>query len=184
MGLSITKGLVHLLKGEIQVTSKPKTGTCFTITLPTEIAYYGETKNESEKEEFFDISILNGKKFLIAGDDPLSAKLLEDMVQIPDIMDIETSIVKNGWEVIEILKENHFDLILMDLSMTELDGIETIKRIREPGNSIPIIAQTAYVMGNEKDKCLEFGFSEYISKPYLYEDMIFLIVKMLKKHIS
>ncbi|MCP5498078.1 MAG: response regulator [Leptospiraceae bacterium] len=181
LGLSITRGLARLLKGEIKVTSKPNVNTCFSIILPTEITYYGLNDQGLDKEDYFDLSLLEGKKFLIAEDDPVSANLLIDMITVQGVPDIKTTLVKDGLEVLEKLKANQYDLILMDLNMPKLDGFETTARIRESGNMLPIIAQTAYVMENEKSRCLEIGFNGYISKPYVYKEVIHIIIKILKK---
>ena len=88
--------------------------------------------------------------------------------------------VKDGKQVIEHLeKKDHFDLILMDIRMPGLDGIETTKKIREMKNPVPIIAQTAYAQLSDKKLALESGCNDYISKPIKVEDLTALLEKHL-----
>jgi CheY-like chemotaxis protein len=75
-------------------------------------------------------------------------------------------VAENGLEAVEIVKNNHFDLILMDLQMPEMDGIEATKQIREMGYKMPIFALTANVFSDVKEKVLESGMNDYISKPF------------------
>jgi len=95
------------------------------------------------------------------------------------------TIAENGFEAIKLFEENEFDLILMDVQMPEMDGIEATKRIRkmEEGTfrHIPIIAVTAFAFENDREKILEAGMDDYISKPFSFDDIYAAINRVLYK---
>jgi len=93
--------------------------------------------------------------------------------EIFDIQDLKIKIVSDGTEIIDELNINSdYDLIILDIDMPRLDGIETTKRIRNTGIKAPIIAQTAYAMHIDKDSCIEAGANDYITKP-IDRDILF-----------
>jgi CheY-like chemotaxis protein/two-component sensor histidine kinase len=166
LGLTITKKLIELHKSSINIDSEPDKGSTFYFDLSFEIS--------SEKllpvpnfEELGEKNII-GKKILLVEDNPfnqlIATKFLEKWSAI-----VETA--ENGRIALEILsKTNDFDLILMDIQMPELDGIQTTKAIRKLNDialqRIPIIALTAVAMENDKEKFLNDGMNDYISKPF------------------
>jgi PAS domain S-box-containing protein len=166
LGLTITKKLIELHQSSIFIDSEPGKGSTFYFDLTFEIS--------SEKllpvpnfEELGEKNIV-GKKILLVEDNPfnqlIATKFLEKWSAI-----VETA--ENGRIALEILsKTNDFDLILMDIQMPELDGIQTTKAIRKLDDialqRIPIIALTAVAMENDKEKFLNDGMNDYISKPF------------------
>ncbi len=170
LGLSIVKGIVDLMNGEIKIKSEINSGTCFSVKLPCKI-YYDKNKTQIEvQNNTMETSFLKNKKILIAEDDLFSQLLF---TEIFDIQDLKIKIVSDGTEVIDELKINSdYDLIILDIDMPRLDGIETTKRIRNTGIKTPIIAQTAYAMHIDKDSCIEAGANDYITKP-IDRDILF-----------
>jgi len=163
LGLSIAKQMVDLQGGEMMVKSTIHEGTEFIFTLP-----FQKSKNESStviaptvKE--FDMSELSKFTILLAEDSMVNAKLITSLFAQNNI---KVDVAENGLEAIEKIKNGHYDLVLMDMEMPEMNGYEaTIVLRNELHNPIPIIAMTAHAMAGEIEKCLNLGMNDYISKP-------------------
>src|SRR5690606_32447533 len=108
-------------------------------------------------------------KILITEDNPINQKLAK---LILNRLGYEPEQAMNGLEAVEKIQEQHFDVILMDVQMPEMDGFEATKTIRQLDRSQPyIIAMTANAMKEDKDACLEAGMDEYLSKPFKTEEL-------------
>jgi len=178
LGMSITKQLVILMNGEIDVKSKPGKGSVFTVRLPQKIenpAVIG--KEMAEKLENFRNSDLPqmGKKTQITYEYmPYGRILIVDDVETnlyvarglmaPYGLSIETA--RSGFEMIEKIKKGAvFDIIFLDHFMPKMDGIEAVKIIREMGYTNPVIALTANAIVGQEEMFLKNGFDGFISKP-------------------
>jgi len=178
LGLSITKELVELMGGEIWVESTEGKGSKFIFIVyfkrASKLIKKIETKTEKVKSK------KNDKfKILLAEDDYLNRKSITHFLK-REGFDLTTA--ENGKEVLEKLKKNSFDLILMDIQMPIMDGLETTKRIRssespEIDKNIPIIALTAYAMKGDREKIIETGMTDYIAKPLRMQNLIELVRK-------
>jgi signal transduction histidine kinase/ActR/RegA family two-component response regulator len=179
LGLSIVWRLVKLMNGTISIDSAVGTGTTFYVSLPFKrpVASF-LTENASAQIECIEKD--NHRKILLVEDDALcllaSKRLLEKFGY---------SVVSatDGYEALQRLSEQDFDLILMDIQMPNMNGLEATKAIRMstlPGNKsqIPIIAMTAYAMPGDKEKFLEAGVNEYITKPVDGELLLTIIRKV------
>jgi signal transduction histidine kinase/CheY-like chemotaxis protein/sensor domain CHASE-containing protein len=166
LGLAITKKLIELQGGTIAVDSIVNEGTVFTFHLSFDIvntsAYQAEKITREQS-----ISNLNGLRVLVAEDNKINALILNKFL-LKWNATMELAI--NGEEVIEKLKSNTYDLILMDLHMPIMDGREATKTIRESKdanyNAIPIIALTADATSETQKQILALGFNEYVTKPF------------------
>jgi len=162
LGLSIAKQLVELQGGTLSVKSELNIGSVFTFCIPYRKATQIQTKLAviEKKYNLQDLSKLN---ILLVEDNPLNVKLI---LSLFSEYNFKLQIAENGSLGIEKLKENKFDIILMDMEMPVMNGYEAASIIRNELNSnIPIIAMTAHAMAGEREKCLSLGMNDYISKP-------------------
>lgn len=186
MGLSISKAFVEMLGGKIWVVSEEenltngKSGnTSFYFTIPIDEKPYkkNEMKNSNDKKGAARLN--NELKILIVEDDIVSESMLEIMIE-----DYCKSplIAKNGLEAVQLCKDNpDIDFVLMDIKMPELNGYEATKQIRQFNKDIIIFAQTAFALPGDREKAIEAGCNDYISKPYSQADLKGLIDKYFKK---
>ncbi len=181
LGLSITKHLIGRLGGIIWVESEIGSGTSFCFTLPFEQVEKPEFTYTNFKEEFDGFSI--GKlKILAVEDDKINMILLEDTLKL-NIENIKIEKAYNGLEAIQKLKEDDFDLIIMDIRMPLLDGYATTKRIREefsaPKKDIPILGLSAHALKNEIEAGKKIGMNDFLSKPIQPEELFSKIKSLI-----
>lgn len=182
LGLSITKAYVELLEGKIWVESEVENlaigkpgGTTIYFTIPFNTGTIIDTNTQND--------ILSGKtgkqsenlKILIAEDDEASAIYLSILVEE---FSSEILMAKNGLEAVEIYKNNpDIDLILMDMQMPYLNGYEATSQIRQLNKNVVIIAQTAFALSYDRQKVIDAGCNDYISKPISINEFTTLIRK-------
>lgn len=176
LGLAISKAYVEMLGGKISVESDEGKGSTFTFTLPYTKKIKKEIKRNSES-----INDNNGRienlNLLIVEDDDVSSQLIETMLKG---MFKKIIYAKNGIEAIELCKNKpEIDLVLMDLKMPKMNGFEATRAIRKFNKDLLIIAQTAYAMFGDKEKALEAGCNDYISKPINKKLLLELINKSI-----
>lgn len=176
LGLSIVKSLVELAEGKIWVESEPNEGSTFYFTLP-----YKPVINGIHSEPLISINTnninWNGKTVLLAEDDDDNYLFLEELLRETKVNLVRA---KDGRETLNIaLSSIKIDLILMDVKMPLLNGYEAAKQIKKVKNTIPIIAQTAYAMEEDKQRALASNCNDYISKPIEVSKLFFLMSKYL-----
>ena len=181
LGLSISKGLIELMGGKIWLKSEPGKGTVFYFSLPyntsIETTNSYENKNKSKPYMKYDWS---EKKILIVEDDPLSSKFLETILE-----DTNATILlaKDGQEAIDKSKQTEdLALILMDIQLPGMSGNEATKEIREIRPDLPIIAQTAHAMAEDKNRSLDAGCDDYITKPLNMDLLLDKIQKVFENN--
>ena len=158
LGLAITKSLVEMMGGKIVVDSTYGEGSKFTVFINQTIC----EKNVVEKEEKI-IKKFNNSKVLIVDDNKLNLKVA-NKVLCEFNLNIEEA--TSGFECLEKVKNNNYDLIFLDIMMPKMDGVETLVKLKEIDNfNTPVVALTADAMEGEQKKYIELGFSDYLSKP-------------------
>ena len=171
LGLSIVKSLVELMHGTIEISSQVNQGTTTRIKFQFEIA----SENELENNQETNIIDLKGKHILLAEDNDLNAEiamtLLSDYGLIVDH-------VSDGIACVKKVKENKYDLILMDIQMPNMDGYQATQKIRE-FSDIPIVAMTANAFEEDKQKALSIGMNGHIAKPIDMDKVILTLSRVL-----
>jgi hypothetical protein len=167
LGLSIVKGLVKILNGKIYLKSELGKGTTFFVELPLKESQ--EVKKVKKHDYSKDISNLDLKnvKILVVEDNKINQMITK---KILNKMDLNCDVIDNGEDAVEMVKETSYDVVLMDIHMPGISGIEATKRIRLFNKELTIFALTAVTL---EDKMPEFdaaGFSDIISKPFKQED--------------
>ncbi len=178
LGLTISKELVELMNGEIGVKSRLGEGTTFEFSIPfiipsvhiSEVKAKVFTLNDSEK------SVLNNMHTLLAEDNEFNKILAEDVL-LDMAPKMKITHAENGVDVLEILEEHAVDLILMDIQMPVMNGLEATKEIRKTNKALPIIAMTANVMQDDIETYLENGMDDHVPKPFTKDDLFTKILK-------
>jgi two-component system CheB/CheR fusion protein len=173
LGLAITKGLLDLLGGDISVHSEVGRGSVFTFTIPYEPSKPEQVK--SPEEQVTDTERLRGKKILIAEDEKINRMYLEIILKD---LPIQIFWARNGLEAVEIFSENRdINLVLMDIKMPLMDGEEAMQKILAWKPGTRIVAQTANALSSDREKYLESGFVDHISKPIDKKQLIRIMEK-------
>lgn len=176
LGLSISKAYVELMGGRIWLDSEPGIGSVFHFTLPFEPITKTSQSEIEDMEKRFD-GTASKKVILIAEDETNNFLLVREYLS-ESVFNIIR--VENGLDAVNICKNRRdIDIILMDIKMPVMDGIEATRQIRIMRPEIPVIAVTAYAYDTDKKRLLESGFNEYLPKPLKRDSLL----KMLKKFI-
>ncbi len=173
IGLTITKKLVQLLDGKIWLESNLGIGSIFYFTLPEKVSLFEITNNSKIRSKNYNWA---GKKILIAEDEDTSFEVLKASLARTHA-DLHRAI--NGEEAIKKCMEKEFDIVLMDIRMPILDGIQATQQIKVFKPKLPIIAQTAFVLKNERDLCINAGCDDYIPKPI----KSYILLEIIDKYI-
>ena len=186
LGLVITKQIVELMGGNIQVQSKEDIGSTFIVEVPMKVVKASDDASvEIEQEEepaVFSINAHSKARILVAEDEPVNQQVIGKLLGMAGF---SYDIAENGQKAVELFKQKIYDAALFDVQMPVMDGIAATQEIREIEQTekrkrLPIIAVTARAMFGDKERILENKLDDYIAKPYNLND----VVETLNKYID
>jgi hypothetical protein len=189
LGLAIARQLTELMGGSIAVESRLGEGSKFSLTLPLrqdsepragdDVALLRELRMAASGAGWFGMFAGLGLRVLVAEDNPVNQKVAVGMLEK---LGLRTDLASNGREAVELRAMLHYDLILMDCQMPEMDGYEAAREIRraeEGRKRTAIVAMTAEAMTGARERCVAAGMDDHIAKPVRWEDMVQALRKWL-----
>ena len=178
LGLSISTSLVKMLGGELVLKSEEEKGSTFSFEIALEICPNLQHEIFTDSLAIEDNEKENHLKVLVAEDYEMNTMLIDEMLKE---YGIHAHFVVNGKEAVALLKKEKFDIVLMDINMPEMNGIDATRIIRERGDKVPIIALTANALEGDKEKFLAYGMNDYISKPIDMDRLYSVLDKYSKR---
>ncbi len=168
LGLAIVKQLIDAMGGSISVQSEVGRGSAFTVTLPLDIVYGERAAAEETEEEILQIA---GARVLVVEDEAINKIYIVNYLKEQG-MEVDTA--KNGIEALEKMNANNYDVVLMDIRMPKMNGIEATEKFRstEQKGHLPIIALSAHSYRQDIDNCINAGMDDYITKPVQNRELL------------
>lgn len=173
LGLAICKNLVELMRGSITLTSELGKGSRFDVTIPLKQAAMRETTSTAVDHDARE-KCIEHLSVLVVDDIRMNQVIINQMLKK---LSITPDIASNGIEAIKAVGGNRYDLVFMDCRMPEMDGFEATAYLREQKCSLPIIALTAGTTLEEREKCIQSGMDDILTKPYTAKDLRLMIEK-------
>ncbi|MCB0337881.1 MAG: response regulator, partial [Bdellovibrionales bacterium] len=186
LGLAIASELVQLLGGNLGVDSRVGIGSRFEVLLPFQRGSQAQADEELEQVPFYEHDAQADRGFgdrpriLVADDNEINLRLI---AKILESIDCDLSFASDGLEVLKRSTEQQFDLILMDIQMPGMDGMDTVHHIRSDEANLnietPVIAVTAHAMEGDEERYLDFGMDGYVTKPINRKKLLRTVSKQL-----
>jgi signal transduction histidine kinase/DNA-binding response OmpR family regulator len=184
LGLAVSAMLVALAGGEIGLESEPGEGATFWFTWPVAVSAAGDREisgrmvDETSENSF----ILKGASVLLAEDEPISGALTEKLLQQAGV---SVTMVENGRQAVEEIGKGGYQVVLMDVQMPVMDGLAATQEVRaherQQGGHQSIIALTAHAMQGDRERCLQAGMDDYLTKPINKDQLLDMLAKYLTK---
>ncbi|TAN67658.1 MAG: PAS domain S-box protein [Methylobacter sp.] len=182
LGLAISHNLLQLMGGKFSVESSPGKGSCFSFELPLDVSPLSSRHRPEATsipiEEDLD-KVLIGVRILVAEDNLINQQVVREFLNLSGI---SVEMANNGKEAIALLENEAFDAVLMDIHMPEMDGFAATKLIRSQARfaGLPVIALTAGVTKEERERCKAAGMNDFIAKPISPKRLLSTLVKWIK----
>ena len=191
LGMTITKTLVDMMGGTINVESREGEGTTYVINIPFEIVHTAADKESGESADIAEVSLdemvqfLNGKHMLLVDDNATNRVLAKGVLKSKGMTADEAFNGKEAVEILENAEAGKYDLVLMDVQMPVMGGYEAsdlIRALPDPAiASIPILAMTANAFEEDKEECLRHGMNDHIAKPYKPDQLVRKLYTLLRE---
>jgi CheY-like chemotaxis protein len=166
LGLAISNNILKKMSSVINVKSQKNIGSVFTFEL--ELPMRSASVPVNAEMPPLEKTMLKGMRILLAEDNLVNIMVARQLLAK---WEVNLQVAKNGLEVLEILEKDTFDLILMDLHMPEMDGLEATNHIRKSGKTLPIIALTADALAETKEQATKAGMNDFVTKPFNPDDL-------------
>jgi signal transduction histidine kinase/CheY-like chemotaxis protein len=181
LGLVISKRLAELMGGKIELQSEPGQGSIFCFTARLDIG--SKPLPDSTQQQVLAASALSGARVLLAEDHPFNQQVT---IEFLNAAGVTTCVANNGKEALDLLRHERFDCVLMDTQMPLMDGLEATRLIRNDTAlaAIPVIAMSANVSGEGRERCLDAGMNDFIGKPFKVEDLYAALVRQMPGRLA
>ncbi len=173
LGLTISKELVHLMGGEISVSSEFGKGTCFWFDLP-----YKPTATPKDSNVVQDFVSFTDKHILLVEDNIVNQKVATKLIEK---FGIRVTVAENGQKALDILGEQQVDLVFMDCQMPVMDGYTATRVLRQQEFKTPIVAMTANASAQDRAECIACGMNDFIAKPYQLHELSAILQRWLPR---
>jgi CheY-like chemotaxis protein len=168
LGLAICDRLINLMSGDIKVTSTLGKGSQFTISIPCSFKSSNDSDDHTPSVAVYTPLKQQSATILVAEDNDINAMIVCDMLKK---LGHTVIVVSNGKIALAAALKRNFDLILMDIQMPEMDGMESTMAIRNAGVKTPIVGLSANVLEQDKLKAVQAGMNDYLHKPIIFETL-------------
>lgn len=175
LGLVLSRHLARMLQGDVVLeSSTPSKGSVFTVTIPYDVPTEPQREQLAKEETARALSQVKGKSVLLVDDSEINRLLLNRILSNQNMV---VTLADNGEEAIKKASSSEFDVILMDVQMPVMDGRTATRTLRSGGYKKPIIALTAHAMKEDRDRCIEAGCNDYLTKPVDFEVLFQTLAK-------
>jgi CheY-like chemotaxis protein/HPt (histidine-containing phosphotransfer) domain-containing protein len=189
LGVSISEQLIELMGGRLFVSSVPNEGSSFGFVAELEHGPVVDLTEEEAFQEKLDLSALPARmrpcRCLVVEDNPVNQRLVVKMLEVAGH---QVTLAGNGREAVEAAARGGFDIVLMDVQMPEMDGLEATAAIRREAPigaaRVPIVAMTAHAMPGDRERCLAAGMDGYLSKPIRMTDLLRAVQQYVERDAS